>query len=193
MKLGLRIVCRYIDQLWCQAIVIFLFEEDLIFTGHLQKLNNKLGGHLTLLKEKSFLTGKKGEVMLIAPQNRINSDKLLTIGLGHAGNWSLGHSSDVVLKASTTIDQLNLSDILIIMPSVIKKKTDYYALMKSIIHNLVEHYYREKGNTMEFFLKVVFLIEEHYLNNLKSLEKELRSYLNPIIDCSIIIDNRTGY
>jgi hypothetical protein len=49
-----------------------------------------------------------------------------------------------------------------------------------------------KGDAVDFSLKVIVSIEERFLVDLQSLEKELRIYLDPIMDYSIVIDNNEG-
>ena len=50
MKLDLLLTCRDINQLWSQALVGFLFENETFSNGHLHKLNKKLENHLSYLR-----------------------------------------------------------------------------------------------------------------------------------------------
>ncbi|MEA3360632.1 MAG: hypothetical protein U9R17_14675 [Thermodesulfobacteriota bacterium] len=184
MKLDLLLTCRDLNQLWHQAVVGFLFENETFYNGHLHELNKKLENYLSHLSGSHLLTGKQEEVFLIDPQGKINADKLLFFGLGPISGY-LPYIIDIVTeKASVTLESLQLYDILIIVSHENEIKTPYIDLIKSIIINLIEYCNKKKFGEM----KVVFLIEEPYMEDLKNLKKELGSYFDPIVDYSILIE-----
>ena len=189
MRLDLRLTHRFLDQLWCQAVVAFLFEDDSLLTGCLYKLNESLAGSLTPLTERNFITGKQEELVLIAPQERIKGDKLLLVGLGPISTYSSQILSSVIKKVSSNLDGLKLNEFGIMVPWVKEMKTDYVELIKSILKNLVEHYVMSKRDDVDFSLKVIFSIEERFFADLQSLEQELRIYLDPIVENSIEIES----
>jgi hypothetical protein len=192
MRLDLRLTHRSLDQLWCQAVVAFLFEGDSLLTGYLSRLNEKLAGSLTQLIDRHFLTGKREELLLIASQERLKADKLLFVGLGPINSYSSESLSYVMRKLSATLERLKLDEFGIMVPWGEEMKLDYAELIKSIISNLVDFYFMSKGNTVDFSLKVILSIEERFFFDLHPLEQELRIYLNPIIDYSILVDKTTG-
>lgn len=184
MKLDLLLTCRDINQLWFQALVGFLFENETFSNGHLHKLNKKLENQLSYLRKNHLLTGKQEEVFLIAPQDKINADKLLFFGLGPISGYSQDIIDSISKKALITIERLHLYDILVIISYEKKIKAHYKDLIQSIIINLIHYCNKKKCDEM----KVVFLIEEPYKEDLKDLEEELRSYFGPIVDYSILIE-----
>jgi hypothetical protein len=192
MRLDLRLTHRSLDQLWCQAVVAFLFEGDSLLTGYLSRLNEKLAGSLTQLIDRHFLTGKREELLLIASQERLKADKLLFVGLGPINSYSSESLSYVMRKLSATLERLKLDEFGIMVPWGEEMKLDYAELIKSIISNLVDLYFMSKGNTVDFSLKVILSVEERFFSDLHPLEQELRIYLNPIIDYSILVDNTIG-
>jgi len=184
MKLDLSLTCRDLNQLWHQAVVGFLFENETFYNGHLHELNKKLENYLSHLSGSHLLTGKQEEVFLIDPQDKINADKLLFFGLGPISGYLPDIIDIVTEKASITLERLQLYDILIIVSYENKIKTPYIDLIKSIIINLIECCNKKKFDEM----KVVFLIEEPYMEDLKNLKKELGSYFDPLVDYSILIE-----
>jgi hypothetical protein len=188
MRLDLRLTHRYLDQLWCQAVVAFLFEGDSLLTGYLSRLNEKLAGSLVPLIDKRFLTGKRDEILLIASQERIKAEKLLFVGLGPVSSYSSESLSYVMSRVSSTLERLKLNEFGIMVPWGKEVKMDYVELIKSIIGNLVDYYFMSKGDAVDFSLKIILSIEERFFDDLRSLEQELRIYLNPIIDYSILVD-----
>jgi len=193
MRLDLRLTHRCLDQLWCQAVVAFVFEDDSLLTGYLSRLNEKLAGSLTQLIDTDFLTGKRGELLLVASQERIKADKLLFVGLGPISSFSSETLSSVTRNASSTLERLKLHEFGIMVPWIEEMKTDYAELIKSTIRNLVEYYSMSERGVADFSLKVFFSIEERFLADLQSLGQELRRYLDsPAADCTIVIDDSRG-
>ncbi len=191
MRLDLRLTYRSLDQLWCQAVVAFLF-EGFLRKGYISRINEKLAGSLTPLIDRHFLTGKRDELILIAPQGRIKADKLLFVGLGPISSYSSEILSSVMRDVSSTLERLKLHEFGIMVPSGKEMKPDYVELIKSILGNLTDCYIRSKGSAVDFSLKVIFSIYERFFVDLQSLEQELRIYLDPIMDYSIVIDNNEG-
>ncbi len=184
MKVDLLLTCKGLNQLHNHAVVGFLFENEAFSSGHLQQLNDRLENHLKYLRENQLLTGKKQEVFLIAPQEKINAEKILFFGLGSINTYSQDVINIAIKKALSTLEKLYLYDLLILISSENIVKGIYIDLIKSLIVSFINYCNeKEKG---EF--KVVFLIEEQYKNDLKNLEKEVRPYFNPTFDYSILIE-----
>jgi len=190
MRLDLRLTHRFLDQLWCQAVVAFLFSDASLLTGYLSRLDEKLTGTLTQLIDTNFLTGKRDELILIASQERIKAEKLLFVGLGSPKNYSFDVLSSAIKKISSTLERLALYEFGIMVPWIKGIKADYTELTKSTIHNLVDYYGIHKRDAVNVSLKVIFTIDEKIFPDLQSLEQEVRTFLDlPASDYSIVIDN----
>ena len=191
MKLDLRLTHRFLDQLWCQAVVAFLFNDASLLTGYLTRLDEKLTGTLTQLIDRNFLSGKRDELILVASQQRIKADKLLFVGLGSPKSYSFEILSAAIRRISSTLEKLELYEFGIVVPWVKGIKIDYTELMKYTIINLINYYSLHKRNAGKFSLKVIFTIDEKNIPDLQFLRRELRTYLDlPASDYSIAIDNR---
>ena len=188
MRLDLRLTHRCLDQLWCQAVVAFLFEDDSLLTGHFSKLNEKLSGSLTQLIDRHFLTGKRDELILIASQERIKADKLVLVGLGTISSYSSETSSYVIRNVSSELERLKLNEFGIMVHWVKGMKIDYLELVRSIICDLADYYLMIKRDEVDFTLKIIFSIEERFFADLQSLGQELRRHFDPIMEYSIAID-----
>ena len=190
MRLDLRLTHRFLDQLWCQAVVAFLFKDKPLLTGYLSRLDEKLTGTLTQLIDRNFLTGKRDELILVASQEKIKADKLLFVGLGSHRSYSSEISSSAIKKILSTLERLKLYEFGIMVSWVKGIKADYMELTKSIIINLVDYYIISKKDAVNFSLKVIFTIDEKIFPDLKSFEQQLRIYIDlPASDYSIAIDN----
>ncbi len=188
MRLDLRLTHRCLDQLWCQAVVAFLFEDDSLLTGHFSKLNEKLSGSLTQLIDRHFLTGKRDELILIASQERIKADKLVLVGLGTISSYSSETLSYVIRNVSSALERLQLNEFGIMVHWVKGMKIDYLELVRSIICDLADYYLMIKRDEVDFTLKIIFSIEERFFADLQSLGQELRRHFDPIMEYSIAID-----
>ena len=190
MKLDLRLTHRFLDQLWCQAVVAFLFNDASLLTGYLSRLDEKLTGTLTQLVDTNFLTGKRDELILIASQERIKAEKLLFVGLGSPKNYSFDVLSSAIKKISSTLERLALYEFGIMVPWIKGIKADYIELTKLTIRNLVDCYGIHKRDAVNVSLKVIFTIDKKIFPDLQSLEQEVRTFLDlPASDYSIAIDN----
>ncbi len=190
MKLDLRLTHRFLDQLWCQAVVAFLFKDKSLLTGYLSRFDEKLTGTLTQLLDTNFLSGKRDELILIASQQRIKADKVLFVGLGSPKSYSFEILSAATERISSTLEKLELYEFGIMVPWIKGIKIDYTELIKYTIINLIDYYSIHNRDAVNFSLKVIFTVDETNFPDLQSLRRELKTYLNlPASDYSIAIDN----
>jgi len=193
MKLDLRLTHRFLDQLWCQAVVAFLFKDKTLLTRYLSRLDEKLTGTLAQLIGNNFLTGKRDELILVASQQKIKAKKLLFVGLGSKKNYSIEVLSLAINKIAVTLEKLTLNEIGIMVPWIEGVKTDYMDLIKCTINSFIDYYSTYKRDADNFLLKVIFTVDEKKISDLQFLRRELRTYLNlPESDYSIAIDNSIG-
>ena len=82
MRLDLRFTSMPLDELPCQAVVAFVFQDGFIIDGSFSRLDVKLGGLVSRLERNRVLTGARGERLLVASQGMIRSDKVLFWGMG---------------------------------------------------------------------------------------------------------------
>jgi hypothetical protein len=140
MKLDLRLTHRFLDQLWCQAVVAFLFKDKSLLTGYLTRFDEKLTGTLTQLIDTNFLSGRRHELILIASQQRVKADKVLFVGLGSPKSYSFDVLSAAIKKISSTLERLALYEFGIMVPWVKGIGIDYTELIKYTITNLIDYH-----------------------------------------------------
>ena len=192
MKLDVRLTHRFLDQLWCQAIVVFLFEDTSLLKEYLSKINEKLASSLTPLIDAHFITGKRDELILIAPQERIKAEKLLFFGLGPISHFSGRMLPAVTRRLSSSLDRLNVHEFCIMVPRFNGAKKDCEKFVKSMIRGIMNHYEKRKTDTVDFTLKILVSVEEEVFSNMQSLQQSLRSYLDPRMEYTIVIDDSRG-
>jgi len=192
MKLDVRLTHRFLDQLWCQAIVVFLFEDDSLKKEYLSKINETLASSLTPLIDTRFITGKRDELVLIAPQERIKADKLLFVGLGSISSYSGRILPAVTRRLSSSLDRLNVNEFCIMVPRFDNKKKEYEKFVRSMIRGIMSNYAKRKKDAVDFILKVLVSVEKDVFSNMQSLQQSLRSYLDPRMEYTIVIDESRG-
>ena len=192
MRLDLRLTHRFLDQLWCQAIVAFLFEDDSLHKGYLSRINETLADSLTPLIDRHFITGRRDELILIAPQERIKAKKLLLLGLGPTGSYSSDILPSAMRKVSSALEKLRLFEFAILVPWAEEIAIDYRESIKTLIEGLVECYAMSAERPVDFLRTVIVSIEEKVFSDLQSLEHTLRTYLDARIEYSIAIDRNRG-
>jgi hypothetical protein len=192
MKLDVRLTNRFLDQLWCHAVVVFLFEDDALKNGRLSRINEILVGTLTPLLETRFITGARGEIILIAPQQRIKAEKLLFMGLGPVSGYSARIMPAVIRKLSSCLDRLHVNEFCFMVPRLEGDKKQYEKFVKSAIGGMLSYFEKSKKDVMDFILKVLVSVEKDVCSNMQSLQQSLKNYLDLPMDYTIVIDESRG-
>jgi hypothetical protein len=192
MKLDVRLTHRFLDQLWCQAVVVFLFEDDFLQKEYLSKINETLACSLTPLIDTHFITGKRDELILIATQERIKAGKLLFVGLGPISGFSGRILPALTRRLSSSLDRLNVNEFCIMVPRFDGVKKDCEKFVKSMIRGIMNHYAKRKKDAVDFILKVLVSVEKDVFCNMQSLQQNLKSYLDPRMEYTIVIDESRG-
>jgi hypothetical protein len=192
MRLDLTLTHRSLDQLVCHAVVAFLFEDESRQKGYLSKINQVLAGSLTPLIERHFITGRRDEHTLIAPQKGIGVGKLLLVGLGPVGSYSGKTLSPVIKRLSSTLDRLKVNEFGIIVPPLEMARTDYKRFVRTMIRNLVNYYMKSKMDSVDFSLRLLVSIDEQSFSQLHALEQSLSGYLDPHLEYTIVIEDSRG-
>jgi hypothetical protein len=192
MKLDVRLTHRFLDQLWCQAIVVFLFEITSRQEEYLSRINEALVRSLTPLLDTDFITGKKDELTLIATQQRIKADKLLFAGLGPASGYSARILPGVTKKVLSSLDRLRVDEFCFMVPRFEGGKGECEQFVRSVLRGTMDHYEHEKKGTDDFILRVFVSLDRDVCSDMYSLEQSLRSYLDTRIEYTVVIDESRG-
>jgi len=192
MRLDVRLTHRFLDQLWCQAIVVFLFEDISLQKEYLLRINKALAGSLTPLIDTHFITGRKGDLILIAPQGRIKAEKLLFVGLGPVSGYSVRILPSVARKLCSSLDRLHVDEFCIMVPRFDRDKKQYEGFVRSMIQGTMSYYEKREREAASFILKVLVSIDEDICSNMRTLQESLRSYLDTRMEYTIVIDESRG-
>ena len=89
MRLDLRFTYRPLEDLFCQAIVIFSFSINTGLSGVIKNMDRKMAGGISDIINTGIWSGECGEKLLFATQEAIKADKLLIYGLGDESGYSI--------------------------------------------------------------------------------------------------------
>ena len=192
MKLDMRFINRPIEDLWCQAIVLFVFKGPSLLNDVLSSINEKMGGSIGDIIDKGVWTGDRGESFLLATQDAIRADKLLMRGLGHKRAFS----AKVVIKESTetgiALDKIGVREFGIHMPSYDSRERKYGHYLEAAARGLVETFYKRHQGDPDFLLKIFFSIDKGLVNHVEPVIKKLKESMLPGLEFSIMSERKAN-
>jgi hypothetical protein len=174
MRLDLRFTKRTIEDLWCQAIVALVFQEEDMISDALSGLDCKMAGALSRLALKKIWTGARNEKALLATELMVKADKLLLYGLGTASEYSRESLEGCIDSLAYSLDKMCINDFGLSLPIDKGNESRY-----------------KYGSEADFLLKIVFSIEDRMIDTLAEVEVHLRECFTPVLDFSIIIDKKS--
>jgi len=190
MRPDIRFSDRPLEDLWCQAVTVLVFQRPSINMDTLSSLNRKMTGTLTNILESERWTGKRGENFLIATNNMIKADKLLFRGLGPRSKFSTSVLKKEVGNLGSTLDKLGVSEFGIHIPVTEGLEVEYGSHLELSAKSLLKTYFINHKDEPDFNLKIIFSLEIKFMDILDPIIKRLKRYLKPLPDFSIIIDNK---
>lgn len=188
MKLDIRFSERALEDLWCEAVVGFVFQRTYLTKGVLSGLDGKLGGLLGRLERSGFWTARQGEDLLVASEGRIKAAKVLLSGLGPEAECGADGLYDQVKRVGTVLDRMHLRDFAVHIPMREGGEDAYPAQLEASIRNLVDAHLHGSMESADPVLKVVFSIERFYHVSLEPLGDRLRDRFGRIFDLSVVIE-----
>ena len=191
MRLDLRFTKRPIEDLWCQAIVALVFQDEDMLSATLSSLNIKMAGALSNLVQKMILTGARGEKTLLATELMIKADKLLLYGLGNRKDYNKESLEECVDSLACSLDRIGINDFGIFLPVEEGSESRYPYQLEIVTTGLVSFFQETHRSESGFLLKIVFSIEDRMMDILSQVELRLRKCFTPALDFSIIIDRKT--
>lgn len=192
MKLDLRFSNRPLEDLWCQAVVAFVFQSPDVEGGALSNLNKKMVGSLIELEKKGLWTGARGETFLLAAQSMIKSDKVLFYGLGQSSDFDMARLEEGVRALGPVLDKIEVKEFGIHIPVVEGLEEAHTTYLESSAQLLVDQFLENHGNEPDFLLKIIFSVEDDLMDRLSPMVSRLREHFTSLLDFSIIIDRETS-
>jgi hypothetical protein len=190
MKLDLRFLNRPVEDLWCQAIVLLVFQGPSIVNEVLLNINDKMGGSLSDIINMGVWTGERGENFLLATQDAIRADKLMMRGLGPEGEFGIEVLIKEISETGSVLDRMGVKEFGINLPSADGRVSEYGLYLETAAIGLVEAFYNRHRDDPDFLLKIFFSIDKDSMNAVDPLIKRLKENMRPGLDFSVISDRQ---
>ncbi len=188
MKLDIRFSERPLEDLWCEAVVAFVFQRTFLMKGVLSGLDAKLGGLLGRLERSGFWNARRGEDLLVASEGRIKAGKVLLSGLGPEAGCGSACLYEQVKRVGAALERMHLRDYAVHIPMREDEEDAYPGQLEASIGNLVDAHLHGSMESADPVLKVVFSIERFYHVSLDPLAEGLRSRFGRAFDLSVVIE-----
>jgi hypothetical protein len=188
MKPDIRFTDRPLEELWCQAVIVLVFQNPSMKMDVISSLNEKMTGTVANILEGGRWTGNRGEDFLFAGEDMIKSDKLLFHGLGPISEFSTSLLEEELWNLGFTLDRMGVNDFGIHVPVIHGLDAEYGSHLELSAKTLLNGYYDKHKDEPDFHLKMIFSVGIKFMDILDPVVESLRSYLDLIPDFSVIID-----
>lgn len=190
MKIDLRFLNRPIEDLWCQAVVLLVFQNPTIVNDVLSSINDKMGGSLNDLIKRGIWTGDRGESLLLATQGAIRADKLLMCGLGPENSFDNGVLINEVLRTGIALDQMGVKELGINMQCPDNHAGEYGTHIENVALSIAEAFNERHKDDPEFLLKIFFCIDNGFKDKVDRVITRLKEEIRQGVEFSIISDSQ---
>lgn len=183
----MRFSDRLLENIWCQAVTGFSFyHPDLEISG-LKSLDMKMSGMLSDLISKRRWTGERGESFLLSSQGTIPAEKVLFYGLGPISDFNVEIFKSSVQSMGYALNKLAVNDFSIYLPLIEGFENEYTICIEHSVPALVQPFFEAHGKEMDFFLKIVYCVNQELIHLIAPIVDRLRDYFLSFMECSIII------
>ncbi len=188
MKLDLRFSDRPLESLWCQAVAALVFQGPDLTVGALFGLNEKMAGFLSHLQEKGFLTGSRGETVLLASQDAIRAEKILLKGLGESRDYDAQLLVNHIREVGTTFNKMGVKEFGIHIPVFQGLEQEHPSHLEMCARQVANPFFQCHRGESDFILKIIFSVENCTDEVLGPVAGRLREYFDLQADFSVVID-----
>jgi hypothetical protein len=188
MRLDFRFSERPLENLWCEAVVAFVFQKLFLTQGRLSGLDAKMGGLLGRLERSGFWTAERGENLLLASEGRIKAEKVLLCGMGDGSETGAPGLDERAAAAGRMLAGLGVSDFAVHVPMREGEEAGYPDLLEGAARSLASSYLAAHADAADRLLKIVFSVERFFSERLYPVADRLRSRFGPEFDLSVVIE-----
>jgi hypothetical protein len=188
MRLDFRFSERPLEDLWCEAVVAFVFQRRFMTMGMISGLDAKLGGLLGRIQAAGFWTGGLGEDVLVASQGMIKAEKVLLCGLGPVRECDAEGLIHQVERVGRVLKGIHVTDFAVHIPIMDGAEAEYPAHLEASVRSLAAPYTQGPGDVNGGQLKIVFPVERFFSGSLLPVADRLRAAYGADFDVSVVIE-----
>ena len=188
MKLDLRFISRPIEDVWCNTMVVLVFQCPVEKMEVIAGLDMQMAGYLSRLWRKGFWSGSGGETLLVSSNHMFKAHKILIKGLGPADSCTRKVIIKRIGELGETLRRLQIRDFCVRMPVAKGGEKVYPLCVLEACARLVDSFFLYHGGMPDFLLKVNFSIDRAYLPAIELASAPLVKRLDLLLDYTIIFD-----
>jgi hypothetical protein len=188
MRLDLRFTNRPIEDLYCQAIVIFTFSISSGLSKVFKSIDRKMTGGLSNIVNAGLWSGECGEKLLFATQEAMKADKLLIYGLGDESGYSAEVLKREVYMLGTALDKMDINEFVFYLPVSDRFEPGYLMHLEIAIKTLANIYLSKYKDVPDSLLKMYISIDRGFLESSGLMSGSLRDFYSPVSDFTVIQD-----
>lgn len=188
MRLDLRFTNRPLEDLYCQAIVLFSFSINNNRSRVLTNLDRKMAGSIGDIINAGIWLGECGEKLLFATQEAIKADKLLIYGMGNESEYSFELLKREVFVLGTAMDKMGINEFVFHLPEVDRFEQVYGVHLEAAVKTLANIYANKYKDVPEYLLKMYISIDRKFMESAGAISGRLRDFYSPVSDCTVILD-----
>jgi hypothetical protein len=107
---------RRLDSAGAEVCVGSLWSDERPARGFAGLLDWRLGGRLSALMQSGFVTGARGEMLLVPGKPHIPFEKIVVVGLGARGSFGEDAFREAIVRISTTLEGLRVRRAVVELP-----------------------------------------------------------------------------
>ncbi len=122
-----------LSKLRSEALVVSCFEDVRPLRGLAGEVDWLYGGIISTLMMQDKMTGKLGEVLLMAPQGKLQVSKIVLVGLGACATYGYEQIHSVAKQLYDVMDGLNVRERAVELFVPARPELDLTLLMESFV------------------------------------------------------------
>lgn len=177
----IRVSNQGIDKTEAQASVLLFFTDERPLKGFSGLADWRMNGSISRLIVSGVISGAKGESILIDPNGRIKSGKLLMLGLGESAKFRGDDLSNAAASLTTQLLKIGVKKFSVAPPPAEYSPFDAVQSSSKIIRSIVKTLKEAgiKGNNISVTLLTDDINYKEVSDDVKKIVKEMKNPTPP--------------
>ncbi|GEM_PF-988593 len=188
MRLDLRFTYRPLEDLFCQAIVIFSFSTNNGLSGAVKNMDRKMAGSISTIINGAIWSGESGDKLLFATEEAIRADKLLIYGMGKESDYSIEVMKRAASDLCSTLQKIGINEFGFYLPVSERFAPGYMMHLETVIKTLANGYLNKYKDDPVPVLKMYVWVDRGHADEVETLSGSLRELYSSVSDFSVILD-----
>jgi hypothetical protein len=188
MRLDLRFTYRPLEDLFCQAIVIFSFSTNSGLSGMIKNMDRKMAGSIRNIINRGIWSGEYGDKLLFATEEAIKADKLIIYGIGEESDYSIEVMKRAASDLCSALQRIGINEFAFYLPVSERFSPGYMMHLETVIKTLANGYLNKYKDDPVPVLKMFIWVDRGHMDEVEPLSGRLRELYSSGSDFSVIMD-----